>query len=216
MIPDHPRITGIAKLKSRRQPFRVAFSDGVSCDMDLEVLMFSRWSVDLEVAPGERDRLARMSRLKVAKNLATEGLGRRVMSEREIRQKLRAKKVDPDIIDATVTDLQRVGLIDDRDFAERYCREQLHRGPVGPFKLQRDLLQRGIPRDVIDDTMRQVYADNDQRDLAAGLLRRRGFGLELRDDAKRQQRAYGLLMRRGFDNDVIQDAMQQLASSTET
>ena len=136
------------------------------------------------------------------------------MCPEEIRQKLRTKKIEPDIIDATVTDLQRVGLIDDEDFAARYCREQLHRSPVGPFKLQRDLMQRGIPRDVIDDTMRQVYADHDQGALAAGLLRQRGFGLELRDDVKRQQRAYGLLARRGFDNDVIQDAMQQLATPT--
>ena len=206
------RITDIAKLKGRRHMMQVVFDDGETYDIDPEILLLSRWETDTVVERRDREAIIRQSRLKQAKDLIIDMLGRRMMSEMEIRRKLQAKKIQADAADAAIQDLQRVGLINDREFAERFSRDQIQRNGVGRSRLQRDLMQRGIERDLITTTLDRIFAETDEKALAVALLHKRGFGIELRDDMKRRQRAYALLIRRGFDNETAQDALYDITT----
>ena len=191
---------------------RIDFDDGETYEMDPEVLLLSRWAEGTVVDRQTRDVMVRQSRLKQAKDLIIDMLSRRMMSELELRRKLQAKKLPDDIMDEAVRDLTRVGLINDREFAERFSRDQINRNGVGRYRLQRDLMQRGIERDLITATLDAIFAESDEKALAVALLRKRGFGLELRDDLKRRQRAYALLIRRGFDNETVQDALYDITT----
>jgi regulatory protein len=215
MTDDVIRITDIAKVKRKRDLLLVTFSDEATCEIDAETLLISRWVVGTTVGFDERQQTVAQSRLKQAKHYTMDLLGRRIMSETEVRRKLQTRKYSPMVIDACIDDLLRIGLLDDQDFAERYCRDQVQRNQVGPYKLRQDLRQRGISDDLAASVIEQLSLETDPVEQAITLLRRRGFGLELRDDNKRKQRAYALLIRRGFDNETVQDALARVSTDTE-
>jgi regulatory protein len=137
-----------------------------------------------------------------AKKAAFQLLGRRAYTRKEIKEKLYKRGFGKGVVDKTVATLERVRVIDDRDFAWRFVQERLRLRPAAEPVLRRDLTRRGVEVPVIEDVLAEAFGDVDLEAVAFRLLcSRRSRYLQLgRDKAK--NRMYAFLARRGFPPDV--------------
>jgi regulatory protein len=141
--------------------------------------------------------------LEKAKKAAFQLLGRRAYTRKEIRDKLYKRGFRKAVVEETLSTLQRIRAIDDRDFAARFVEERLRLRPAGQLVLRRDLARRGVDADLIEETLAKVFGDLNVEAVAFRLLSaRRSRYLQLNRN-KAMNRMYSFLARRGFSPDVV-------------
>lgn len=130
----------------------------------------------------------------------------------QLTGKLKAKAFTQEYIDAAMERLVELHLVDDEDYARRFAEEKLNAGR-GMARITQDLMQRGIPRDVIETIASEVQQEEPEREFdnayALALKRARSYPSDL-DKQKRMQRLVGVLSRQGFREDVYTIARKAL------
>ncbi|HEY6103864.1 MAG TPA: regulatory protein RecX [bacterium] len=134
----------------------------------------------------------------------------RLRSRREIVNRLTRKGYPAGIVSATVIRLESDGLLDDVRFAKAWIAGRLAVRPSGAVRLRRELQQKGVPRDIIEETLRAGLSEADERAQAVALAqaRLRRYRREPRDVAAR--RLAGVLQRRGFSSNAIVSALREV------
>lgn len=132
-------------------------------------------------------------------------LGLRAHGRKELAAKLKKKGFETQIIEAAIARLESLGLIDDRAFAAG-CVESLskHR-PEGKAKARLRLLQKGLPEELIEETLREY--DSPAMCLAAAQKKMRS--LTGTPETKRKK-LETFLRNRGFDWESIKQAVAQV------
>ncbi len=133
-------------------------------------------------------------------------LSYRPRSESEIRQYLRGKEVPPDAIDSIVARLERIGLVNDAEFAELWVRNRAATSPRGPRALRQELWQKGVARAVVDAAL----TDLDEAGQAMEAARPRAERLAALPPLEFRKKLTDFLLRRRFSYGVARDTVAQL------
>ncbi len=152
------------------------------------------------------ERLAETELMQRAVVIAT----RRALTRHELAERLKGGGAPEPLVELTVAECERQGLVNDRRYAEAFTGARSRRGH-GPRRIRRDLAMRGIDREIIDE-LESDGGDRDGqievcRELAARRLRDRSL-----DDPAERARIERFLAGRGFDHGVIRAAVDQLRS----
>ena len=128
----------------------------------------------------------------------------RPRSEAETRRRLLKLGYPDALVDDVLIRLVEMGYIDDEEFARAWVQSRDRARPRGEGALRRELAQKGVARQVVDEVLgeRSDAADGTDPNLAAAtalLERKRAALLREPDERKRRQKAYALLARNGFD-----------------
>ena len=129
------------------QPLQIPYHGAVAacCGRKAEVAV-----LPLPV-PAEEDLL------DAAKEAALDFLSVKERTEAEVRKKLKEKEFDSTTIDQVLDFLKECSYVDDASYALRYVRWGASRGR-GPLRLERDLTEKGIPRNLVKEAVR-VYRE---------------------------------------------------------
>lgn len=138
------------------------------------------------------------------RNMAMNWLARREHSRAELREKLAAREVDPDVIEATIEQLVHDGLVSDTRFAEAFVSARLRRGQ-GPVRIRAELKRRGVAGELAAVTLDSADFDWEQR---AAEVRVKKFGAAAPDDLKAKARQQRFLEYRGFTGEQIRAAFR--------
>lgn len=153
--------------------------------------------------------------VSAAHEAALRALERRRRTRRELERRLAEKGFEPQTARAALDRLERVGLVDDLEYARAFLRERLGRRAVGARLVRNQLLARGVPAPLIDQALQEAATDAEDElprteaeraRRALAQLGRRYAGLEPR---VRRQRLTAALARRGFDYDAIAEALAE-------
>jgi regulatory protein len=129
-------------------------------------------------------------------------LAARPRSLSETTRRLLRLGYPPPLVDEVVARLAEIGYLDDAGFARSWVESRDRVRPRGSNALRRELMQKGVSRDAIDEAL-AARADVDRdpdRVAALALLERKRPSLEREaDPRRRRQKAYALLARNGFD-----------------
>ena len=156
------------------------------------------------------DRIADILRSegkKQIKESAFRYLAGRAHSEKELRTKLRRKQYDETLVDQIIAELKQAKLIDDRGFALSFARNRMVSKPMGERLLRQELWQKGLAEKLIDETIKQIYAEMSQEDVALQLLEKRRPRYKNLAQKEQKKRLYDFLVRRGFGWDVLNDVL---------
>ena len=144
---------------------------------------------------------------KTALVVAVEILAKRLVSTAELRSKLAAKKLfSPAEIDEAVLAVKRMGALHDDFLAEDVARSYRSRG-YGPARIRMALRKRGIPQEIIEQTLNGKDADaepvdsgqSEDGDNAFAVLHRKAAQFRREPDVrKRKAKAVRCLVGRGF------------------
>jgi len=134
-------------------------------------------------------------------------LGRRELSESQVRQRLVRKGHTDDEIDAAVTRLKDERAIDDTRVAEAIARTETAVKRRGKLRVRRQIEQAGIAPAVAKQALDSVFEDVDDEALLDAALGRRLRGDKLIADDREFQRLYRYLATQGFESDRILKAL---------
>jgi len=165
--------------------------------------------------PLEWRNIKGISARKVAKDSALDYLGRRARSEKELRQRLRILRIKKGLIDEVISDLKRTGLLDDRRFAMEFAEDFAARKAVGAVKMRAELQYRGIDKEIIEDTLGNIYEVLDSNELIRRSLKKKSRLLEKINDPKVKQKLYQYLLRQGFTWDEIKESFHSIGKEIE-
>ncbi|MFW5802452.1 MAG: regulatory protein RecX [Verrucomicrobiota bacterium] len=145
-------------------------------------------------------------------------LDQRMHTELELRKKLRTKGFAADNIDQVLADFTRLGLVDDRQYAETYCREKLEGSrPVGPLKLRNELRKRGVAADIIRDVLANWEETEDGETDLTRAIRAGEAKLRLIKPGTPRRDAYARICRflagRGFPPPLCRDAAEHILNN---
>ena len=137
----------------------------------------------------------------------------RPRSEKEVHDylyKTIAKKHwSRDDADKIVKNLKERGLINDQEFVSWFVRQRTALKPKGQRLLERELRQKGIAEELIE----QYFSVNtiDEEALAHQILEKRWSRFKNVDSRKRFEKASRFLMSRGFGFDLTKKTIEELS-----
>jgi len=146
--------------------------------------------------------------LQKAKNYAFLLLKFRLRSENEIRQRLKKKKFDVDIIERTVSFLKDKGFINDDYFAKTWIESRIKK-PLGIRRLKAELSIKGINPAIIDTQINEIKKNYSEEDIVVGIVKAKLNKLKGIDPQKAKRRIYAYLLGRGFSPEVVIDVLNQ-------
>lgn len=148
--------------------------------------------------------------VKRAKDYAFKLLSYRPRSIKEIRDRLKKKDYSSKVILEVIKSLKRLKFLNDKEFAQMWVESRIKTRPMGRYRLQQELIQKGIDRDLIEKTL-SSYREEGEIKLARELAQRKlGRSYQNLDKITTKRRLYGFLQRRGFSYDTIQEVMKEV------
>lgn len=144
-----------------------------------------------------------------AKDAAYRYLSYRARSVAEVRDKLREKGFAAETVAATIADLQRQQLLDDREFARRWVEARLQR-VNGARKLAHDLRGKGVATGVVDEVLAEFAPMLAAGEQAVELLTKQAWRYRGLTPDKAKRRMLGFLARRGCDEEMARAAVEQV------
>ncbi len=130
-------------------------------------------------------------------------LGRRELSEAQIRQRLARRKHDANAIDAAIDRLLEERSIDDVRVAEAIARSQTSLRKRGKLRVRLQIERAGIAAATARRVVDEVFADLDGDALLdAALAKRLRLGDDIADD-RAFNRLYRYLVGQGFEPDRV-------------
>jgi regulatory protein len=150
--------------------------------------------------------------LQRAKQQAYRLLSYRSQTSDELRDRLRQRGFTTTIIAEVVRQLESDGYIDDRRVALDWARYRLQAKPLGRRRLAWELQRRGIPSELLDEVLREVYSEFDEAMLAEQAARKRLRSMELPYSARERQRFARYLMSLGFEADIVVATLAALSA----
>ena len=135
-------------------------------------------------------------------------LGNRSFSAREMEKRLVNKGDSPETAHDTVMWLERIGAVNDAEYAAAIVRYYTNKG-YGPSRIRDELYRRGIPRDLWDDA-RECADNSDGGDAAEEYIIKKLKGSTDKNDLRR---AADALCRRGFNYEEARAAVNKYLES---
>lgn len=151
--------------------------------------------------------------LERAKAVAVKYLSYRDRSRHEVREYLSKKAFSPAVVRQTLDFLKGLGYVDDGRFAQNWGQSRVHGGRIGRLRLEREFLAKGLAPKLVEETLRDLYADVDESRLARVCAQKKLAGMKGLDTNKQRRRMAQFLERKGFSADMIYNILEQLVPS---
>lgn len=140
--------------------------------------------------------------IEAAREVALRQLDRRSRSRAELRNSITSRGFSEQIADEVIDRLERVGLVNDTEFAAMFVRERFRTsGKVGQALIV-DLQRKGLAQEDIDRALAQVDAD-DHYQRARELVDGKKRSLRGMDRDKAYRRLTSMLARKGYSPSVM-------------
>lgn len=123
-------------------------------------------------------------------------------SRHQLAQKLAERNVPEDVAETVLDRFEEVKLIDDAEFAQLWVRSRQQHKSLARGALKRELIQKGIASDLIEEALTQV-SDEDEHGSAHELVRRKirpSMNLAEREERDKYTRRWvAMLARKGYN-----------------
>jgi regulatory protein len=135
-------------------------------------------------------------------------LGRRELSERQLRQRLARKQYSQDDVDEAIARLRGERAIDDRRVAEAIVRTETGIRKRGRVRVRLQLERAGIATETAKAAIDSVFDAIDDDRLLESSLHKRLRGRETIADDREFARLFRYLIGQGFESDRVMKALK--------
>ncbi|MCA9859328.1 MAG: RecX family transcriptional regulator [Thermomicrobiales bacterium] len=178
------------------------FAFGVSRDLLLESGLSKGVFVDRDAI----DRILAKDAVDRAVASAMRALEQRMQTRLELRTRLMRKGFESETIDTAMERLSNYGYLNDERFAELWIENRLAHRPRGRRMLEQELRQKGIDRQIIQETVANMEIDD--RSAAIELATKRLRSVQGLPAAEQKKKLTGILARKGFDFGTIRFTLE--------
>lgn len=135
-------------------------------------------------------------------------LARRELSVQQLRERLIDREHDRDEIERAIEHLLETRALDDRRVASAYVQTAIKVKGRGRLRIQRELQQMGIPREVASEAIATAFGDVDERSLITKALQKKLRGGKTITSPAEYARVYQFLMTQGFSPAAVKAALR--------
>jgi regulatory protein len=139
-----------------------------------------------------------------AYNYAVYLLSLKLRTEGELREKMKLKKYNPEIIDEVIKKLYEYKYLDDQRYAEVYLENLKKYKNFGYYGIKKKLMEKRLPSSTIEKVLADGLAVDEETKIAQRLIIK--LGTEKTTQEQKEKLAQKLRAR-GFRNDVIAKAI---------
>ncbi len=175
-------------------------------------------SKDRQVTRADLDLWLKESQVLFAKDYAMGILSHRSISEQQLFDKLAQKHHSDQVSQEeweeaaweAVSRMEELGLVDDEDYAGKLARDLHHLRKMGPQRIQRELIHRGIERELAEEAVDELECDPQETilELLNGKYAKLAESVAENDDLKEKNRLIGRLARLGYGYSDIRRAWE--------
>src|SRR3984885_15929548 len=145
---------------------------------------------------------------------AVGALSRRMRTERDLRRLMRARAEEGEAgvraMDAVVARLKELNYLSDTRFAEDYTRVRKEHEKLGRRRVQQDLMQKGVGRELVASTLETAYEDVDEVTLARQYIARKRMKQPSGENAQKETaRTIYRVQRGGFSSRAIYKVLRE-------
>lgn len=202
------KITSILRQKKNPNRYSVFIDYKYSFGISDETLLKSGLKDGMELSQADIDRISGDEQNSKAFESALNLLEYRSRSKKELRDKLARKKLSPDVIDKALERVERIGYLNDGQFAREFAQGLIAKGK-GPILIRTELIRKGIDRETIDDIMSGIKETSESLiENAKALVEKKLKQLKGKEPDVIARRLTGFLARRGFSPDSIRTILK--------
>lgn len=203
------RISKLEPSKHKKGRFLVHLEDGTLLRVgENELVAFSLYS-GLDLDQETRARLESAAHQSGLRDKALNALTARLMSRRELLDKLREKEATEAEAEEIADWLERLGLLNDEEYAKSLVRHYTAKG-YGPYKIKDELYRRGVPKDCWDAALEEA---EDPAEAIDAFVRQKLRGAA--PDRKELKKVSDALARRGYRWSDINAALRRYGAEIE-
>ena len=135
-------------------------------------------------------------------------LGRRELSVKQLRERLLDRDHSRQDVDRAIELLAENRAVDDARVASAYARTAMKIKGRGRLRVQRELHEMGIDKDVASQALAEAFGDTDERSMIAKALQKKLRGNKKIATPAEYARVYQFLMRQGFSPGAVASALR--------
>jgi regulatory protein len=144
-----------------------------------------------------------------AKNIAYRYLSYRPRSFAEVEKKLRDKEFGDVLVNTVLSDLVRLGYINDQRFADQWAQSRIRLRGLGRRRIEQELRNKGVDRETVSRTLKDVLAPDLEIETARKAAERKLATMKTLDRETMRRRLGGFLERKGFSYKVIRNILKE-------
>jgi regulatory protein len=150
--------------------------------------------------------------MRQAKDQALRYLTRRPHSRRELMRKMREKGFRTTIINRALDELEKVDLVNDKEFTRLFILNELRLRPVSRMLLVQKLIQRGISQDLFKPFLDELLSEEQELQMARELAEKFVKTHSREQGQKLQQKLVRFLQGKGFNWEQIRQAVPSISN----
>lgn len=192
----------------------LAISGSAGIIIDREILNKYSLRAGLEIDSDRLEKIRLESDRKRAEDYITYLLSKRGYSNGLLRAKMEIKGFEPGVINSTLAQFRKRGLIDDAEFARQTVEAILRRKPAGRGFLTAYLQARHISRQLASTVVDKCLSNIDEIEIAVSLLKGRRRYLAKFELETARRKAYNYLSRRSISYRAAKEAFERMLKAT--
>ncbi len=142
-----------------------------------------------------------------AKNIAYRYLSYRPRSYSEVEKKLRDQGFGDVTVRTVLSNLIRLGYIDDEKFAEQWAQSRVRLRGLGRRRIEQELRDKGVDQETARRALNDVLTADLEIETARRAAERKLTTMRTLDGETRRRRLAGFLERKGFSFAVIRQIL---------
>lgn len=198
------QVTDIKQQVKRQDRYSIFVDSKYAFSLSENELMNSGLRIGREYTQPELDELVQTAVLDKAYMRALDLLSRRARSEWELRDYLRRKDYDQEVINSTMSRLEKAGYVDDLAFARAWIDNRRLLKSISRRKLWQELKQKRIADDIIEEALAED--ETDEAKVLQDLIAKKRQQSRYQD----KEKLLAFLMRQGYQYDDVRSAMAEL------
>ena len=208
------KITDIEAQKKRKNRYNIYIDDEFAFGLDEEVVMTCSLSIGMELTDSFIEEIIKKEEYKKAYNYAIRLLAFRSRSEKEIRDKMKLKGYEEQIINKTIDLLYDDKYLNDLEFGRSLIRDKQNFNGAGKNLLKNELYKKGLNKELINELIEENVSYEDEYKRALELAEKKNSKFSIKDDKNKKYRQLsGLLSRKGYSFDIISKVVKKVINN---
>ena len=196
------RVTSIAQQVKNPNRYSVFVEGKYAFSLSADALLESHLVNGQELTESDIAHFKKLSAEDKAFNLALAYVARRMRSEGELYDYFHRKEYAPELISQIMERLQKLGFVDDAEFARRWVENRRALKGSSAKKIRLELRQKKVSSDIVQTVLAED--ETDERQLLRELVAKKRKQSRYQDNEKLMRYLAG----QGFNYDDIKSALQ--------
>ncbi|WP_019775690.1 recombination regulator RecX [Streptococcus sobrinus] len=198
----------ISKIEKKKRLYLLELDSKEKLYITEDTIVHFMLSKDKMITNEELNEIQTFAQFSYGKNLALYFLSFKPRTEKEVKDYLYNHDIEGKMIPQILSDLKKDKWIDDHRYAEAYINQNLDNGDKGPYVLRQKLIQKGISKGIIEETL--INQDFSHIASKAGQKLYKKYTGRYPTKAIKDKIQQNLL-NKGFDYQTAKEVLEELA-----